>query len=317
MKKKIRTALIDVGGGMRGMYAAGILDRMLDDEVYTDLCIGVSAGSGNLASYCARQKGRNYAFYGEYPARAEYMSLQNYLKKRTYFDFDYIYSDLTNRGGENPLDYQAMDHSQSRLLVVATNTLTGRPAYFDEKWVQQDSYEIFKGSCAIPLICHPYRIGGIEFCDGTISDPVPVAKAFEMGAEKVILILSAPLEEDKGSRSMELMQSMLLHSRYGKRYPAVARAFLKRTEVYNESVRLAKELERQGKLLIIYPDDCCGVSSLSRDIRKLQQLYDKGYADGAKAKAFLHKSDAQESDWSVCANHKSVSASQPDPALLS
>ena len=56
----MKTALIDVGGGLRGVYAAGVLDYCLDEKIAFDLCIGISAGSANVAAYLAGQRGRNY-----------------------------------------------------------------------------------------------------------------------------------------------------------------------------------------------------------------------------------------------------------------
>ena len=41
---------IDVGGGLRDIYGAGVFDRLLDDGVTFDYCLGVSAGSANIAS---------------------------------------------------------------------------------------------------------------------------------------------------------------------------------------------------------------------------------------------------------------------------
>lgn len=65
----MKTALIDVGGGLRGVYAAGVLDYCLDEKIAFDLCIGISAGSANVAAYLAGQRGRNYRYYTQYPFR--------------------------------------------------------------------------------------------------------------------------------------------------------------------------------------------------------------------------------------------------------
>ena len=54
--------IIDVGGGLRGIFGAGIFDRCLDDNISFDVCVGVSAGSANIASFIAKQRGRNYPF---------------------------------------------------------------------------------------------------------------------------------------------------------------------------------------------------------------------------------------------------------------
>ncbi len=52
----MKTGIVDVGGGLRGVYAAGIFDHCLDKNIQFDLCIGVSAGSANVTSYIAGQK---------------------------------------------------------------------------------------------------------------------------------------------------------------------------------------------------------------------------------------------------------------------
>ena len=61
----MKTGVVDVGGGLRGIYAAGVLDYCMEHGIRFDLGIGVSAGSANLASYAAGQIGRNYKFYTE------------------------------------------------------------------------------------------------------------------------------------------------------------------------------------------------------------------------------------------------------------
>ena len=59
--------IIDVGGGLRGAFGAGVLDYAMEHELFFDYCAGVSAGSGNLSSYVSNQKGRLMDFYIKYP----------------------------------------------------------------------------------------------------------------------------------------------------------------------------------------------------------------------------------------------------------
>ena len=121
----MKTAIIDVGGGLRGIYAAGVLDDCLDEGVQFDLGIGISAGSANLASYLAGQRGRNYAFYTRYTMRKDYMGLRNLISKHSYIDMDYVYSTLSNSDGENPLDYPAFRDSKTELIIIAADAETG------------------------------------------------------------------------------------------------------------------------------------------------------------------------------------------------
>ena len=60
---KAKIGVVDVGGGYRGIYAAGVLDYCMDNGIRFDTGIGVSAGSANLISFAAKQRGRNYTFY--------------------------------------------------------------------------------------------------------------------------------------------------------------------------------------------------------------------------------------------------------------
>ena len=186
----MKIGIVDVGGGLRGIYAAGVLDYCMDQGIHFDLGIGVSAGSANLASYGAGQRGRNYQFYTEYAFRKQYMSLSNFMERKSYVDLDYVYGTLSCADGENPLDYAALRDNPMAFYVVATEAETGQARYFDKSHIHQDDYSIMKASCAIPFVCKPYTVGGTAYYDGALSDPVPVEKAFQLGCDRVVLILT-------------------------------------------------------------------------------------------------------------------------------
>jgi len=278
----LKTGIVDVGGGLRGIYAVGVLDYCMDKGIRFDLGIGVSAGSANLASYAAGQRGRNYQFYTEYSFRKQYMSFDNFITKKNYVDLDYVYGTLSCHDGENPLDYPALRDNPMEFLVVATDALTGEPKYFDKSDIMQDDYSVMKASSAIPFVCKPYAVQGRLYFDGALGDPVPVEKAFQLGCEQVVLILTRPEHILRNSEKDEKLASGI-----HKKYPAAAKKLCKRAQRYNESVALAQEYARQGKALIIAPDDTCGVDTLKKDRESLQRLYEKGYADGEKITYYL------------------------------
>ncbi len=187
-----KVGVVDVGGGYRGIYAAGVLDYCLDNKIFFDLGIGVSAGSANLASYIAGQARRNYQFYTEYGMRKEYAGLRNFLFKKSFVDLDYIYSTLSNSDGENPMDYAAFCRNPMEFLVVAAEAETGKAKYFDKHDIAKDDYNVLKASSAIPFVCHPYAVKDSLYFDGALGDPIPIKKAFEMGCDQVVLILTLP-----------------------------------------------------------------------------------------------------------------------------
>ena len=145
------TGLIDVGGGMRDIYGAGVMDCFLDNGISFDVCIGVSAGSANIASFLAKQKGRNYRFFAQYASRKEYMGFYEFIKNGSYINLDYIYSYLSNSDSEDPLDFDMMTQSDSEFIIVATDGNTGGAKYFYKKDLLRDDFWLFKASCAMPL----------------------------------------------------------------------------------------------------------------------------------------------------------------------
>lgn len=278
----MKTGIVDVGGGLRGVYAAGIFDYCLSAGIPFDVCIGVSAGSANVTAYLAGQKKRNYSFYTEYAFRKEYMSLHNFLFKKSYIDMDYVYGTLSNSGGESPVDYQALQKNRSELIVVATNAWTGQAVYFHKNDIKEDDYSILKASSSIPFVCKPYEIDGMLYYDGALGDPVPVKQAFRCGCDKVVVILSKPRDEIRSPR-----KDNILAGRIQKKYPLAAEQLRKRAQHYNQGVQLAKEYEARGKVLIIAPDDTCGVDTLTKDREALRKFYEKGYRDAYAIPGFL------------------------------
>ena len=280
----MKIGVVDVGGGLRGIYAAGVLDYCMDQNIRFDLAIGVSAGSANLASYAAGQRGRNFQFYTEYAFRKQYMSLGNFMARKSYVDLDYVYGTLSRADGENPLDYAALRDNPMEFYVVATEAETGQVHYFDKSDVHQDDYNIMKASCALPFACKPYPIGGTVYYDGALGDPVPIEKAFQLGCDRVVLILTKPVNVLRSPKKDEKVAACIRRA-----YPAAAQQLCQRAQRYNESVALARMLARQGKVLIVAPEDTCGVDTLTRDKQALRRLYEMGYTDGQKIANYLCK----------------------------
>lgn len=278
--------LIDGGGGMRGVYTSGIYDYMLDAGIEMDYGIGVSAGAANMITYLAKQKKRTLKFFAEYTFRKEYMGIGNWLKSGNYLNLDYIYTTLTVRGGEYPLDYETFARGTSPFFIVATQAHTGEAEYFTRRDLAQDSYDVLKASCAIPAACKPYPVNGKLYFDGGVSDPIPYKKALADGCDRLIVLVTRPLDYIKPKQ-----KNMWLLKRSLRKYPKILHGLQHRHEVYNQSISELKELAALGKVLLVAPDDCCGVSTLTKDKDAFLRLYQKGYADGRRITEFLNKKD--------------------------
>ncbi len=276
------TGVIDVGGGLRGSYGAGVFDWCMDNDIHFDYCVGVSAGSANLASYLAGQRGRNYIFYTDYNLRAESISLQNFAKTRNMVNFEYIYGELSNEGGEYPFDFEAAVRNPAEFIIVATDALTGRPRYFGKHDMHKNDYAPITASSSVPVANKPCVIDGIPYYDGGMSDPIPLEKCFKDGCDIVVVVLTRPKEFERSDNKDELPAEVLKWI-----YPEAARTLRNRALRYNTQLWLAKQYEKKGKVLIVAPDEIGSMNTLTRNKEAIDLLYKKGYEDAAAIKAFL------------------------------
>lgn len=276
--------IIDIGGGLRGIYTSGIYDYLLDKGIDIEYCMGVSSGSANLVTYVAGQRGRTKRFYSEYAFEKEYLSVSNYLKKGMLIDLDYIYSDITNSTGKDPLDYEAIKNSSKSFTCVSTVAKTAEPRYFTKDDMAQDEYSVLKACCALPVACRkPIRVKDEKYFDGGVSDPIPYKKAFADGCDKLIICITLPVEHRKTPMPEFLVKLLLM------RYPKIRDEILVMHNTYNNGIEEILELEKQGKVLVVYPRECFGIQTVTKDKEGMEKLYRLGYEDGKKIEDFVLK----------------------------
>lgn len=269
--------IVDVGGGMRCIYSAGVYDCFSDRKIDIGYCLGVSAGSANLISFVCGQRGRNLEFYSNYALRKEYMSVSNFVKTGSYIGLDYIFSTLCNSDGEYPLDFEHFKQSDIRYRAAATRASDGKSVFFENKDVKENGYDILKASCALPVACKPYPIDGELYFDGGIAEPIPIQKAFDDGCDKVILVLTKPREE----YMKPIGKTRLVHAILS-RYPAVAGLMDNLHIRCQEILKDAEMLEKDGKLVVLEPSNCFGMKTLTRDKITIYKMYRQGYEDARR-----------------------------------
>ena len=137
-------------------------------------------------------------------------------------------------------------------------------------------------SCCIPVACKPIEIGGVPYYDGALGDTIPLQKAFADGCDKVVLILTKPVGTIRADGTDRKL-ARVIH----RKYPHAAEQLALRAQHYNEGIALAQKLAAEGKVLIIAPDDTCGVKTLTRDQEALKKLYSKGVKDAERIRDFL------------------------------
>ena len=278
----MKIGVVDVGGGLRGSFGAGVLDYCMEQGIRFDFGIGVSAGAANISSYMANQRGRNFVFYTDYFQREQYMGVKNLIHTGSYIGLDYFYSSLSDHEGDYPLDWKTIRNDPRDMMIVATDANTGLPHYFHKYDMRQDSYDPIKASCCVPVINRPYKVNGIPYYDGGLSDPVPYEKAFEAGCDKVVVILTRPEDYRRIPKNDKIIAD-LLHPHY----PNASQAMRNRSVIYNQQLDECEYLQIQGKVCIVAPDSIGKMKTLTKDKDSIEALYYKGYEAGKKILNFV------------------------------
>lgn len=262
--------LVLEGGAMRGMYTAGVLDIFLDNDIKTDGIVGVSAGALFGVNYASGQRGRVIRYNKKYAADKRYMGFRSWLKTGNIINCDFAYYEVPL--SLDPFDDEAFQKSGIDYYATVTNVETGRPEYIKvENTIRQ--LELFRATSAMPFFSEIIEYEGKKYLDGGVSDSIPVEKCRELGYDKIIVVLTRPLEYRKKKHS-----GALAKIKYSS-YPNLADAINSRYARYNETLDKVAEMEARGEIFVIRPSRTVDIKRVEKDVKKLQEMYDLGVHD--------------------------------------
>ncbi len=266
----VEAGLVLEGGGMRGLYTAGVLEYFMEQNLYFPYNIGVSAGACMAASYLSRQKGRNKKVNLGYVEDKRYISFTNFIRKREVFGMDFIFDEIPNR--LVPFDMDTFRNSPEKFVVVTTDCETGEPVYYDKTNHGDDLVLLLRASSSLPFVASSVEYQGRHLLDGGIVDPIPIKKAQEEGFEKNVIILTKP--EGYYKRPSKLTSFL----KY-KKHPKISDLLGVRYKIYNETMRYIDEQEKLGKVYVIRPSKTLPVGRMERNKERLEELYELGWHD--------------------------------------
>ncbi len=267
--KQDKHALVVEGGGMRGIFSAGVLDKFIDRKYRPfDFCIGVSAGSTNLAAWLSDQRGRNYTVYTDYSCRPQFISFPRYLTGGHWFDLDWLW-EITIK--EIPLNLDNFSKQVIPLYVVTTDIRTGKAEYIPAD--TDNMIELIKASCSIPGLYRSYPVvNGMMMTDGGVADPIPVQRAYSMGAREITVILSRPEGYRKSSKPGFMFNAF-------SDKPELKKAMILRADNYNRAIDFIKNPPSGCRIHTITPPENFPVGRMTTK----KKILESGYNMGLKA----------------------------------
>lgn len=267
----MKTALVLEGGGMRGAYTCGVLDYLLEKEIYFDAVIGVSAGACHACSFVSRQKGRALRTVTTWLQDKRYMSVKSLVQTGNLFNAQFIYYDIPNK--YDKFDFVTFNNSKTRMYAVCTDCETGKPLYFPIAHAQED-IEYIRASSSLPLVSKIVEYNGFKMLDGGISDSIPFEHMMKLGYDKIMVVTTQPEDYTKKENSL-----MPLIDKAYKDYPNLVDALQKRHIMYNEQTKKLKELNEAKQIFAVYPTAPLQIGRIEKNPEKITDIYQLGYED--------------------------------------
>ncbi len=270
----MKTGLVLEGGALRTIFSTGVCDALLDLGLDTDYFIGVSAGIAYGVSYLSGQRCRNLEIVTRYARDKRYMGWGNLLRRdnRSYFGLKFAYEEIPNH--LVPFDYEAFAEWGGQAEAVVTSLRTGQAVYLPVPR-RDDHFLLLQASCAMPLLFPAFDLGDGPVMDGGVADAIPFERAFEMGCDRVTVILTRERDYHKKPERLQPLIDLTY-----RRWPAFCDTMRRRAERYEEEREKLFALEREGRALVIAPKSTAGFSRVERDLDKIRALWQEGYDEG-------------------------------------
>ena len=260
------------GGATRGVFTSGILDYLMEEDLYFSHVIGVSAGSCNGVDYVSRQIGRTKkCMIPEKKEYSYYSGVRSAIKEKSILDMDMVFDTFPKK--IYPFDFETYFQSDMVCEIVTTNCETGKAEYMTEQSDPDRLMKLCRASSSMPLLSPIVNIDGVPYLDGGLADSVPIRRALQSWNEKIFLVLT----RNPGYRKKPISNGTVkLYRRAYKKYPNLVHAAIYRNHVYNKTMELVERLEEEEKIFVIRPL-VPTVSRLERDETALTAFYQHGY----------------------------------------
>ncbi len=275
-----KSGLVIEGGGMRGIYAAGVLDVMMEQGFTFDGVIGVSAGAIHGCTMVAGQVGRSIRYYKKYCNDKRFMSFRSWITTGELVGRDFCYRELPEV--LDPFDYDAYAKSKTRFYATCSNLETGKAEYLEVTDLRQQM-DLIRASASLPYVSHIVTVDGKKLLDGGCTDSIPVKAFREMGYTRTVVILTR--DKTYRKKPARVFPAKMIY----RRYPKFIRALESRHQVYNQTRQELARMEQEGTVFVIRPSEVLEIGRMCHDPEKIQEVYETGRRDMEVAVSSLRK----------------------------
>lgn len=265
----MKTGLVLEGGAMRGMFTAGVLDVLMEQNIEVDGVIGVSAGATFGCNYKSKQIGRTIRYNMKYCNDPRYCSFRSLLKTGDLYGAEFCYHTLPEQ--LDLFDNETYEASPMEFYMVTTDVNTGEPVYYKCDKFDHEGLEWVRASASMPLVSRIVEVGGRQMLDGGISDSIPLQYFQSIGYNKNLVILTQPRDYVKKENKLLPLMKLKL-----KQYPKLLETMKQRHITYNNTLEYIRTEEQNGTCFVLSPKEKLPIGRIEHHPERLKAVYDIG-----------------------------------------
>lgn len=268
----MKTGLVLEGGGIRGIFSAGVIDVLMEEGITFDGGIGVSAGAAFGSNYKSGQNRRAIRYNLRFAKDPRYSSIRSLIATGDLFNAQFCYHDIPEK--LDPFDWETFRKNPMEFYLVCTDAETGEPVYHLCDCEKEDEWELlewFRASGSMPMVSRVVEIGGKKLLDGGVSDSIPLKFMEDQGYERNVVILTRPADYIKKPNTMMPVIRFAMRN-----YPAMVDAMEYRHVMYNSELAYIRKREAGGYAFVIRPARDLDVGRVEHDHMKIRAAYKEG-----------------------------------------
>ena len=265
----MKTGLVLEGGAMRGLFTAGVIDVLMENNIKFNGAIGVSAGAAFGCNYKSGQIGRVIRYSKRFANNKKYASLWSLLTTGDYFGAEYAYHFIPNK--LDIVDFETFRNNPMEFWAVATNVGSGKAVYRQLNTLDYEELEFVRASASMPLVSNIVKLNGQRLLDGGVADSIPLAFFQKQGYQRNVVVLTQPKGYRKQPNKLMPLMHLQLHQ-----HPKMLKALAERHIMYNKEVDLVLQEERKGNVFVLQPQIKLTIGHTSHNPKKMQETYEHG-----------------------------------------
>ena len=172
------------GGSLRCAFQVGVIETLMELEVWPALIVAVSGGVWNGAALSAGTVHRLRHYWRAF-VRMPNLDARNLLREHTPFR----YNEIHRRTFSRYVGAERLQRPEALPLQIGVTRLRDRQAvYFDARTAEDPLTLLLASNYLPPFYFHAPVIAGERYGDGGLADNLPYERAFAEGCDVVILV---------------------------------------------------------------------------------------------------------------------------------